>query len=46
MAAIFEPWLVVTLSGALLALWTAAQLAGPGFHTLEDRMREAAAQAD
>ena len=44
-AAVFEPWLVVTLSGALLALWIAAQLAGPGFHTLEDRMREAA-QAD
>ena len=44
-AAVFEPWLVVALSGALLALWIAAQLAGPGFHTLEDRMREAA-QAD
>ena len=44
-AAVFEPWLVVTLSGALLALWIAAQLAGPGFHTLEDRMLEAA-QAD
>jgi MFS family permease len=46
MAAFFEPWLVVTLSGALLAAWTALQLAGRGFHTLEDRMREAAAQPD
>jgi len=46
MAAIFEPWIVVTLSGALLALWTALQLAGPGFRTLEERMREAAAQPD
>jgi MFS family permease len=46
MAAIFEPWLVVTLSGALLAVWTAIQLAGPGFHTLEERMREAAARVD
>jgi len=46
MAAIFEPWIVVTLSGALLALWTAVQLAGPGFRTLEDRMRAAAAQPD
>jgi len=46
MAAIFEPWIVVTLSGALLALWTAVQLAGPSFRTLEDRMRAAAAQPD
>jgi len=45
-AAVFEPWLVVTLSGALLALWTAAQLATPGFRTLEDRMHEAAARPD
>ena len=46
MAAIFEPWIVVALSGALLALWTAVQLAGPSFRTLEDRMRAAAAQPD
>ena len=45
-AAVFEPWLVVTLSGALLALWTAAQLASPGFRTLEERMHEAAARPD
>jgi MFS family permease len=46
LAAVFEPWLVVALAGALLALWTAAQLATPGFRTLEERMREAAARAD
>ena len=45
-AAVFEPWLVVTLSGALLALWTGVQLMGPGFHTLEDRMRAEAARPD
>ena len=41
-----EPWLVVTLSGAVLALYSVAQLASPGFRTLEDRMSEAAARAD
>jgi MFS family permease len=46
LAAAFEPWIVVTVSGALLASWTALQLSGPGFRTLEERMREAAAQPD
>jgi MFS family permease len=46
MAAVFEPWIVVTLSGVLLASWIAFQLASPGFRTLEDRMREAAARPD
>jgi MFS family permease len=41
-----EPWLVVTLSGAVLALYSLAQLASPGFRQLEDRMSEAAARAD
>ena len=45
-AASIEPWLVVTLSGAVLALWCAVQLASPGFRSLEERMREAAARAD
>ena len=36
-AAVIEPWIVVTLSGALLAAGTAAQLASPGDHTLEAR---------
>jgi hypothetical protein len=46
MAVVFEPWIVVALSGALLASWIAFQLASPGFRTLEDRMREAAARPD
>ena len=39
-----EPWLVVTLSGAVLALSMGALLLQPGFRTLEERMREAAAR--
>jgi MFS family permease len=46
LAAAVEPWLVVTASGAVLALWSVLQLSSPGFHTLEARMREAAARAD
>jgi len=45
-AAWVEPWIVVTLSGALLGGWSLLQLASPGFHALEDRMREAAARPD
>ncbi len=45
-AAAVEPWLVVTLSGAVLAGWSALQLSTRGFRTLEDRMREAAARPD
>src|SRR5262249_34019211 len=45
-AALIEPWIVVTLSGAVLASWCAVQLTTPGFRTLEERMREAAARAD
>ena len=41
-----EPWLVVALSGAVLALYSLVQLASPGFRQLEDRMGEAAARAD
>jgi hypothetical protein len=46
LAAAFEPWIVVTVSGALLASWTALQLGSHGFGTLEARMREAAALPD
>ncbi len=45
-AAAVEPWLVVTLSGAVLAAWSALQLSTRGFRTLEERMREAAARPD
>lgn len=41
-----EPWLVVALSGAVLALGMSVLLANPAFRTLEERMREAAAQPD
>lgn len=44
-AAAVEPWLVVTLSGAVLVLGMGALLLDPRFRTLEDRMREAAARA-
>jgi MFS family permease len=46
LAAAFEPWIVVTLAGALLALGIALQIGSPGFRTLEDRMREEAARPD
>lgn len=39
-----EPWIVVTASGAVLALGMFALLLNPAFRTLEDRMREAAAR--
>jgi len=45
-AALVEPWAVVTASGAVLAVWSLIQLASPGFHTLEARMRAAAARPD
>jgi len=45
-AAVVEPWLVVTLAGGVLALGTLAQMLQPGFATLEERMREAAARPD
>ncbi|HEY6195010.1 MAG TPA: MFS transporter [Candidatus Eisenbacteria bacterium] len=41
-----EPWIVVLLSGAVLALFSLVQVASPGFRVLEDRMREAAARPD
>ena len=41
-----EPWIVVFLSGAVLALYSLTRLASPGFRALEDRMREAAARPD
>ena len=39
-----EPWVVVTLSGAVLALICGVQLMNPRFAQLEARMREAAAR--
>ena len=42
LAAAVEPWLVVGLAGALLALVCGVQLLDPRLGTLEDRMREAA----
>ncbi len=45
-AAFVEPWIVVVVAGALLALGCAAQFGLPGFATLEDRMRAEAARAD
>ena len=41
-----EPWLVVALSGAVMALYGIVQFASPGFQQLEDRMREAAARTN
>jgi hypothetical protein len=41
-----EPWIVTALAGATLAIYSLAQLATPGFRSLEDRMREAAARQD
>jgi MFS family permease len=41
-----EPWVVLAVAGAVLALYSLAQLASPGFRSLEDRMREAAARPD
>jgi MFS family permease len=46
LAAGVEPWLVVTVSGALLVLYSAALIASPGFRGIEGRMREAAARPD
>jgi MFS family permease len=46
LAVVVEPWLVLALSGAVLALYSLAQMASPGFRSLEDRMREAAARPD
>lgn len=45
-AAIAEPWAVVTLGGALLAVGMVALWLTPGFATLETRMRAEAARAD
>lgn len=45
-AARFEPWAVVLGAGALLLLGVLVQVTRPGFATLEDRMREAAARPD
>jgi len=44
LAVAVEPWIVVTASGAVLAIYSAAQLMTPGFRTLEERMRDAAAR--
>ena len=44
MATVIEPWVVVTLSGAALAVYCSALFTLPSFATLEDRMREAAAR--
>ena len=46
LAAIAEPWAVVTVGGALLAIGMLLLLATPSFATLETRMREAAARPD
>jgi MFS family permease len=46
LAAWIEPWIVVGVAGALLAIVCASQFAVPGFLSLEDRMREAAARED
>ena len=45
-AARAEPWAVVLGAGALLLLGVLVQVTRPGFATLEDRMREAAARPD
>jgi len=45
-AAIAEPWAVVSVAGALLALGMLVVFTRPGFATLETRMREAAARPD
>lgn len=39
----FEPWHIVVVSGALLALYCLQQILSPGFASLEARMRESAA---
>ena len=46
MAVAVEPWMVVCVAGAGLALLCGAELFLPGFDTLEDRLREAAARPD
>jgi MFS family permease len=46
LAVAVEPWRILTLSGAVLALYSLAQMASPGFRSLEDRMSEAAARPD
>lgn len=39
----FEPWIVVTIAGALLTTWCTAMMLTPSFATLEARMRASAA---
>lgn len=46
MATAIDPWIVVGTAGAGLAVFCAVELFVPGFATLEERMRAAAAQAD
>src|SRR5262249_20970834 len=43
-AAVMPPWLVVGLSGSVMALYSVAQIVAPSFASLEDRMRAAAAR--
>ncbi|MCC6650012.1 MAG: MFS transporter [Candidatus Eisenbacteria bacterium] len=43
LAARFEPWLIVSCAGAILAAWCAAQMLSPSFSTLEARLHESAA---
>ncbi len=44
LAARFEPWLVVSVAGAVLLVGSVARMFTPGFGTLEARMRESAAR--
>ncbi len=44
LAARFEPWIVVTIAGGMLATWCTVQVLSPSFATLEARMRDAAAR--
>jgi MFS transporter, DHA3 family, macrolide efflux protein len=46
LAAVIEPWIVVTIAGALLSIVCAVQFGMPGFFALEDRMRAAAARPE
>jgi len=46
MATVIDPWLVVGIAGAGLAIGCGVELALPASNTLEDRMREAAARPD
>jgi hypothetical protein len=45
-AAAVEPWIVVTVAGALLALGCLLEMRLRGFGELEDRMRLEAARPD